>query len=341
MTDKKPSKTAGVARVLKTDERAAKRQATAKRREEAKQARAKDRKARGGKAEQEHLYNGRSPAQAARDRADREAGNDRKARAARTNGRDEGLYGGQSEAGKARGRAADKAARDRASQAGRVARGGLHSSASATDRKSTKAQTTDREGLYDNNSPAARSRGRADNRAAGDAKSQAKRRVGSPEYQAEKQRQAAQKQREAEEKKRQAEAKAKELEARAKQARAHVASLTGKERRAARQEAEDLEAQARQARAEAAGAKRDAATGDTAEQEHLYSGQSRAAASRETAAQKVQARQDHLYTSPARTAVTEAPVSVPPVVERGSAALQTACTRQAWDNLETSIALLS
>lgn len=349
---------ATVARVLDPAERATKREATAKRRSDGKAARKADRVKRGGKAEQEHLYAGRSPGQAARARAAEKAETDRKMQAARTNGRGEGLYSGKSEATKARDTAAKKAAADKASQAGRRADGGLHSSAAAQDRKSTKAKEVAREGLYDNNSPANRARGRAAGKASEDAQNQARRQVGSPEYKAEKER----KRREAEEQKRLAEEKAQGLEARARAARERAERLKGKERRAARDEAEKLEGEARKARDEAQAAAREARQASGPEQDHLYDGQSSAdkarekadrrrsekqhhlygldpvAAIRAAAARSVSLRQDHLYTS----RVTEAaPVSSPPAVTSPTQAMQTACTAQAWAELDAELALLS
>jgi hypothetical protein len=299
------------------------------RRSTAKAARATDRKRRGGRVETESLYSKRSPASAARARA-----------AQRTKGRDESLYGGRSEADKARGRAAGKAAADKRSQAARTARGGLHSSAAAKDRQSTKAKEVDREGLYNDNSPANRARGAAASKAAKDASNQAKRDATSPEYKAEQER----KKREAEEKKRKAEARAKELEAKAKEAREKAEKLKGKEKRAARDEAEKFEAEAKVAREDAKAAASDSGAPET---EHLYSGTSKADKARTKAATKRAAKQPPLYVpTPARavsvsTESATAPLSAPPVVSHSAQALHDACTRQAWSQLETQVAMMS
>ena len=128
-----------VARVLDPTERAAKRTATATSRTDGKAARKADRVKRGGKAGQEHLYKGRSPAAAARDRAALRATDNKVSQVSRTHG--------SGDATKARDTAAKKAASDKQSQASRRADGGLHSSAAAKDRKSTKAGEVRREGL--------------------------------------------------------------------------------------------------------------------------------------------------------------------------------------------------
>lgn len=343
---------ATVARVLDPTERAAKRTATAKSRSDGKAARKADRVKRGGKAEQEHLYKGRSPAQAARGRADKRAADNKASQVKRTKGRDEHLYGGKSESTKARDTAVRKANADKQSQAGRRADGGLHSSAAAKDRKSTKASEVKREGLYDQNSPANRARDRAATKASDDAKNQATRRVGSVEHTAD----MARKKREAAEKKRKAEEKVKELEAKAKAARERAEKLKGKEKRAARDDAEKLEAEAKAARQET--------KADSPEQDHLYEGQSSAekqrdkadslragkqdhlygadpvAVRREAAARAVSQRQEHLYSARV-TESGDAPVSAPPVVVNAAVTMQARCTEQSWSQLNAELALLS
>lgn len=344
--------TGTVARVLTRDERAKRRTFTAQQRAERRAQRDASRKERGGKASNEGLYDGNSAANRARGRADNRAQTDRRNQAGRTNGRDEGLYRGRSEADKARDNAARKAAADKQRQAARRADGGLHSSAAAKDRPNTAAKTVQREGLYDQNSPANRARGRADQRAATDKQSQAKRDVTSPAYKAEQ----AKKRQEAEAKRKQAEAKARELEQKAKAARARVDQLKGKDKRAARAEAERLEAEAKAAQQAAKEAGREQHQASDPQQDHLYNGGGESDQAHNRSREKREARQDHLYgRDPAAAAREDAaravyrrqdhlysgPVSAPPVVRNSSASMHRTCTAQAWSKTETTLALLA
>lgn len=267
--------------------------------------------------------------------------------------RNDGLYAGRSPSERARGRAAGRAVKDRSSQARRVARDGVGSSADARQRRaesrsnkgepkaktreSTKAREVRREGLYDQNSPANRARGNAAAKRNKDRQSQASRDVTSPEYAARKQRE----RQEADAKRKQAEQKAKDLQAKAKAAREQAEKLTGKEKRTAREEAEKLEAQAKVARQESQRGQ----SGEVS-QDHLYErDRSPADEGRAKADARREAKFEPLYTSTPGSVVREsavaAPVSSPPIITRSATAMQQASNRQAWQELETQLALIS
>ena len=86
-----------------------------------------------------------------------------------------GLYEGTSPTDRARSRAATRATDQRKNQRDRTAKRGLHSSAQAKGRKSTKAKAVETAGLYAGTSPADRARSRAATRASDDKKSQSAR----------------------------------------------------------------------------------------------------------------------------------------------------------------------